>query len=68
MAQIQIDTNSLKELVREAVCEALEQRRELLYDAATAVIEDIGLARAMAEVQDDEEVSLEEAMKIAGIA
>ncbi len=67
MAQIQVDTNSLKELVREAVCEALEQRKGLLYDAATAVIEDIGLAMAMAEVQDDQEVSLEEAMKIAGI-
>lgn len=68
MTQIRVDTESLKELVREAVCEALEQRKELLYDAATAVIEDIGLARAMAEAQDDEEVSLEDAMRIAGIA
>lgn len=68
MGQIQVDTNSLKTLVREAVVEALEQRKELLYDAATSVIEDIGLAQAMLEVRDDEEVSLEEAMKIAGIA
>ena len=68
MAQIQVDTDRLKELVREAVCEALEQRKELLYDAATAVIEGIGLARAMDEVQDDEELSLEEAMRIARTA
>ncbi len=36
MSQIRVDTGQLKALVRDAVAEALNQHREVVYDAVAA--------------------------------
>jgi hypothetical protein len=43
------DAASLKDIVKSAVTEVLEERRELLRDAVAEALEDIGMARAIEE-------------------
>ncbi len=64
MTQLQVDTHHLKDLVREAVVEALEQKRGLLYDAATEVLEDIALGNAIREGDRGDFVSRDEIYSI----
>ncbi len=64
MTQLQVDTHHLKDLVREAVVEALEQKRGLLYDAATEVLEDIALGNAIREGDRGDFVSRDEIFSI----
>jgi Asp-tRNA(Asn)/Glu-tRNA(Gln) amidotransferase C subunit len=46
-----IDDDKLKAIVKQALIELLEEKNEILFDALTEVIEDIGLAKAIQEGQ-----------------
>ena len=47
--QPSISQDQLKELIKTALVEVLEQRRDLLHDAVAEALEDIALVRAIEE-------------------
>jgi len=46
-----IDDNKLKALLKQALLELLEEKNELLFNALTEVVEEIGLVKAIKEGQ-----------------
>ena len=64
MQQIIDDKNQLKEVFKQAFAELLQERRDLLYDVFTEVLEDIALANAIKEGEATEIVSREQVFKI----
>ncbi len=64
MQQIIDDKNQLKEVFKQAFAELLQERRDLLYDVFTEVLEDIALANAIKEGEETEIVSREQVFKI----
>ena len=64
MQQIIDDKNQLKEVFKQALAELLQERRDLLYDVFTEVLEDIALANAIKEGEETEIVSRKQVFKI----
>lgn len=64
MAQVPTDDQKLKDLVKAAIQEVLEERKDILREAVEAALEDIALARAIAEGQQTGEVSREQVQAI----
>ena len=62
MQQIIDDKNQLKEVFKQA--EVLQERRDLLYDVFTEVLEDIALANAIKEGEETEIVSREQVFEL----
>ena len=58
------EEQQLKQVIRSAVTEALEQQRGLIEKAILEAIEDIGLIRAMEEAEDSPVVSRERVYRI----
>lgn len=46
-----IDDNKLKTLLKQALIELLEEKNEVLFNALTEVVEEIGLVKAIKEGQ-----------------
>ena len=64
MQQIIDDKNQLKEVFKQALAELLQERRDLLYDVFTEVLEDIALANAIKEGEETEIASRKQVFKI----
>ena len=64
MQQIIDDKNQLKEVFKQALAELLQERRDLLSDAFTEVLEDIALANAIKEGEETETISRKQVFKI----
>ena len=62
--EICIDESKFKELMKQALVEALEDRKEMIYDMLSEVIEDIGLAHAIKEGEATESVGKQEILDI----
>jgi len=58
--EIQTNNEQLKEIVKAALVEVLEERQELLRDAIDRALEDIALARAIEEGSGTELISRSE--------
>jgi len=59
-----VDSAELKKLLKTAMVEVLEEKRELVRDAVAEAIEDIGLIRAIEEGVRSEAVSREEVFAV----
>jgi hypothetical protein len=59
-----IDDNKLKNLLKGAVSEVFEEKRDMFYDLFTEVIEDIGLINAIKEGENTKSVSRKDIFKI----
>jgi hypothetical protein len=59
-----IDENQLKEALKTALVEVLEERSDLLRDVMAEIIEDVALARAIREGEGSEPASREEIFRI----
>ena len=59
-----IDDVKLKNLLKAAVVEVLEERRDLVSDAVAEAVEDLAMIRAIREGSLSENVSREEVFKI----
>jgi len=57
MAETQLDEAKLKELLKSALAEVLEERRELMRDLIEEALEDLALKRAIAESEQAPEIS-----------
>ena len=64
MQQIIDDKNQLKEVFKQALAELLQERRGLLYDAFTEVLEDIAWANVIKEGEETEIVSREQVFEL----
>lgn len=62
--QTSIDEGKLKQLFKEALIEALEERKNLFYELITEAIEDIALTRAIQDGEGTETVSKKEIFNI----
>jgi hypothetical protein len=59
-----INPDQLKDLIKAAVAEVLEERREWLHEAVEEALEDVALARAMEESESTELIEREEVFKL----
>ena len=62
--EISMDEIKLKELMKQALVEVLEDRKEVIYTILSEVIEDIALAHAVEEGQTTHSVSKQEILDI----
>ncbi|MEM7795093.1 MAG: hypothetical protein AAF579_11680 [Cyanobacteria bacterium P01_C01_bin.118] len=60
MSGATLDSTQLKEVIKAALVEILQEQRGLLYDLITEVMEDIALAKAIDEGKDSEQVDRNE--------
>jgi hypothetical protein len=52
--ELSVNQDQLKELIKTALVEVFEQRRDLLHDAVVEALEDIALVRAIEEGESSE--------------
>jgi len=64
MEQAVIDESRLKEILKKALIEVLEERKNLFYELIAEVLEDIALVRAIKEGETTESVSRAEVFSI----
>jgi hypothetical protein len=62
--EIQTNNEQLKDIVKAALIEVLEERQELLRDAINRALEDIALARAIEEGNETELINRSEVFGI----
>jgi hypothetical protein len=60
MPQVNVSEDALRLMLKEALSEALEERRDLLHEIVAEVLEDVGMVEAIREGRQTEEVSREE--------
>ncbi len=59
-----VNETRLKELLKEAIIEVIEERKDVLCELLAEVIEDVALGRAIREGEQTEAVSREEILKL----
>lgn len=64
MSQISIDEDQLKDVLKKALVEVIEQKKDLLYGIVVEVFEDIALANAIKEGESSESISKKEVYNI----
>ncbi len=64
MAEINLDESRLKDLMKTAILEVLQEQKEVFYDLLAEIIEDIALEKAIEEGKNTEPVSREAIFKI----
>jgi len=62
--QTLIDDDKLKQLLKEALIEAVEEKRNLFYDLIVDAVEDIAIVRAIQEGENTETISKQEIFNI----
>lgn len=62
--QTVIDDSKLKQLLKEALVETLEEQRDVFHDLIAEALEDIALVRAIQEGEGTETVSKQEVFNI----
>lgn len=60
MTEISLDEGRIKEILKQALLEVLEERRDLLYDVLAEAMEDFALAKAVQEGESTDSVTREE--------
>jgi hypothetical protein len=63
MSTLSVDEGRLKELLKTAIIEVLEERKDLVRDLLEEVLEDIALVRAIEAGEQTETVSRDEVFK-----
>jgi hypothetical protein len=66
MAEITTDDLKLKQLLKTAIVELLQERKEVVYDLLVEIFEDIALEKAIEECENTEPVSREAIFNILG--
>lgn len=63
MGQKLLDEGQIKESVKQALLELLQERKDLLYELIAEIVEDYALARAIKEGEQTPKVSREKALR-----
>jgi len=64
MVEITLDETKLKELMKTAILELLQEHKEVFYDLLAEVIEEIALENAIKEGENTEPVSRDSIFKL----
>lgn len=64
MSETTLDSNQLKELLKTAIVEILQEQKEVFTEIIVEAMEDIALAKAIEEGEDTEPVSREAIFKV----
>jgi hypothetical protein len=64
MANVPVDEDRLKDLLKTAIAEVLEERRDFVVELLEEALEDVGLVRAMEAAEGSPFVSRDEIMRI----
>ncbi len=64
MSETALDTNQLKDLLKTAIVEILQEQKEVFTEIIVEAMEDIALAKAIEEGEDTEPVSREAIFRI----
>ena len=59
-----INQDQLKDLIKAALAEALEEQRDLLHEVVEEALEDLTLARAIEEGESTDLIGREEVLKL----
>ena len=62
--QTQLDEGKLKQILKEALIEALEEKKDVFHELIVEAIEDIGMINAIRQGQNTETVSKQEVFDI----
>jgi hypothetical protein len=62
--QTQLDESRLKQILKEALIEAIEEKKDVFHELIVEAIEDIGMINAIREGQNTETVSKQEIFDI----
>ncbi|MGQ0603144.1 MAG: hypothetical protein ACT4QE_15790 [Anaerolineales bacterium] len=63
MAQISLDDRHVKDLLKQAILELFDERRDLFYELFAEIVEDVGLVQAIREGAATERVSRDDVMQ-----
>lgn len=63
MAKISLEEGEIKEIFKQALLEVLQERKDILYDVLSEVIEDLALTKAIKEGETTESVPKEEVLQ-----
>lgn len=66
MTTLSVEDKHTKDLIKQALLELFQERRDLFYDLFEEVLEDVGLANAMCAGENSKIVSEKEVMKTLG--
>lgn len=66
MTTLSLDDRHTKDLIKQALLELFQERRDLFHDLFEELLEDVGLANAMREGESSEVVDEKEVMKALG--
>ena len=66
MTNLSLEDKHTKDLIKQALLELFEERRDLFYELFEELFEDVGLANAMREGENSDIVSEKEVMKALG--
>jgi len=58
------DNGKLKELLKQAIIEAMEEKNDLVHDLLVEAMEDLAMIRAIQEGEESEPASREQVFKI----
>ena len=64
MTTLSLEDKHTKDLMKQALLELFQERRDLFADLFDELIEDVGLGNAMREAESSNVVSIEEVMAI----
>ena len=66
MAHATLDEKQLKDVVKQAVAELLQERKDLLYELVAQILEDMALLKAIKEGEDTATTPREEVLQVLG--
>ena len=64
MENLTTDSSKLKEVFKQAIIEAMEEKKDLVHDLLVEAMEDLGMIRAIQQGEDSETVSRDEVFSL----
>ena len=64
MEPLTTDSSKLKEVFKQAIIEAIEEKKDLVHDLLVEAMEDLAMIRAIQEGEETEQVTREEVFSI----
>ena len=64
METLTTDSGKIKELFKQAIMEAIEEKKEVVHDLLVEAMEDLAMIHAIQEGEDTEQVSRDKVFKI----
>lgn len=64
MENLVIDSSKIKEVFKQAIIEAMEEKKDLVHDLIVEAMEDLGMIRAIQQGEDTETIGRNEVFHI----